>query len=66
MTTKQIATKQISTKVLQIAVQNAGRLDCRLIARYLGVSADELNAALDLLGDKIIRVRGVGQCIQLA
>lgn len=61
-----MTTKQIAAKVLQIAVQLRGRLDCRFLAKHLNITADELNAALDLLGNKIIRIRGVGQSIQAA
>lgn len=61
-----MTTQQIATKVLNLAVQLRGRLDCRFLAKHLGVSADEMNAAIDLLGKKIIRVRGVGHCIQAA
>lgn len=62
-----MTTKQIATKVLNIALQNDGyRIDTRWLAKHLGVSADQLSAALDLLGNKIIRVRGVASHIAAA
>lgn len=62
-----MTTKQIATKVLNLALQNDGyRIDTRWLARHLGITADQLNAALDFLGKKIIRVRGVGGHITAA
>lgn len=61
-----MTTAQLATEILSIARELRGRLDCRFLAKHLNVSADELNAAIALLGKKIINVRGAGHCIQAA
>ena len=55
-----MTTKQIATKVLNIAIENAGyRIQNRWLANRLNISAAQLSAALDHLGNQIVRVRGV-------
>lgn len=62
-----MTTKQIATKVLNIAHENDGyRIDTRWLAKHLGITIDQLVAAFDLLGNKIIRVRGVAGHITAA
>lgn len=62
-----MTTKQIATQILSIAIENDGyRVSTRWIAGHLNLSAEQISEALDLLGKKIIRVRGVGAFIQAA
>lgn len=62
-----MTTKQTATRVLQIVTENSGyRVQLRWLAGHLKVTAEELSAALDLLGRKIIRVRGAGAYIVAA
>jgi len=51
---------KLTTQILKVAKANAGyRIDTRWLAKHLNVTADQLNTALDLLGHRIVRVRGV-------